>query len=335
MRLLVLGGTLFLGRHLVQAAMARGHRVTTFTRGRAGPGIFPAAEALLGDRDADMSALRGRRWDAVVDTSAYLPHQVEAAAAVLSESVDRYCLVSTASVYPGFPTEHVSESSAVHRSLDDPAATVRGDTYGPLKVACEQAVLRTFPDAAFIIRPGILAGPWDPTDRLRYWVRRGAEGGEVLAPGLPAHPVQLLDARDLAEWILNRLEQSQAGIFNAAGPGATLSMSSLLETCRAVACVAATFHWAPDAFLLEHGVRPSADIPLWLPAELPGTIDDRAARALGLRNRPFAETVRDVLADDDVPVPQTFGPARPAVISRDRERELLRLLHRTARPMSL
>ena len=327
MRLLVLGGTLFLGRHLVGAALARGHEVTTFTRGRTNPHLFPQVEALHGDRESDVSALRERRWDVVVDTSAYLPRQVEDAALALSQGVDRYCLISSASVYTGFPRERVSESSATHAPLDDPAAVVRVETYGPLKVACEQVALRTFRGAAFIVRPGLLAGPSDPTDRLAYWTKRVAEGGEVLDPGDPAHPVQLLDARDLAAWIVERLEHGQTGIFNVAGT--PLSMESLLRTCRDRAGSDATFRWAPDAFLLGHGMRPSADIPLWLPAEAPGTIDDRAARALALHGRPFAETVRDLLADVVAATSTTLGPARPTAISREREQELLSLLRKT------
>jgi 2'-hydroxyisoflavone reductase len=321
---------LFLGRHVVSAALAKGHDITIFTRGRTNPALFPDVQALRGDRDADVSALRGGRWDAVVDTSAYLPRQVDATAAALTGRVDLYCLVSSVSVYPGFPTQPVSEWSVTHPPLEDPAATLRPETYGPLKVGCEQALMRVYGDGAFIVRPGILVGPSDPSGRLRYWTERISKGGEVLAPGDPAHPVQLLDARDLAEWIVNRLEWSQAGIFNTAGPAAPLTMASLLDTCRAVAESDATFRWASDAFLLEHDVRPSADLPLWQPSDAPGTIDDGAARALGLRHRPFVETVSDVLADDADAVSETTRPTRPVAISREREQELLSLLHRTA-----
>lgn len=329
-KLLVLGGTLFLGRHLVSAALAKGHDITIFTRGRTNPELFPGVEALRGDRDGDVSALRDGRWEAVIDTSAYLPRQVKATVDMLDGRIGRYCLVSSVSVYASFPMEPASESSATHPPLEDPAATLRPETYGPLKVACEQAVMRAYGDGAFIVRPGILVGPSDPSGRLRYWTERVSQGGEVLAPGDPTHPVQLLDARDLARWIVDRLEWSQAGIFNTAGPANPLSMASLLDTCRAVAQSDATFRWASDAFLLEHGVRPSADLPLWLPSDVPGTIDDDAARALGLRHRPFAETVSDVHADDAKGVPQATGPTRPVTISRERERELLSLLPRTA-----
>jgi 2'-hydroxyisoflavone reductase len=319
-----MGGTLFLGRHVVETALARGHFVTTFTRGRTNPELFPQVEALHGDRDTDLTALRGRRFDAVVDTSAYFPRQVDAAAAALSRGLDRYCLVSTASVYTGFPAEHVSESSSTLPPADDPATPLRGDTYGSLKVACEQAALRTFRDAAFIVRPGLLAGPFDPTDRLSYWTQRICDGGEVLAPGDPAHPIQLLDARDLADWIVERLEQGQSGISNVAG--APLSMESMLHTCRDLTGSEATFRWASDAFLLGHGLYPSSDIPLWLPADMPGSIDDSAARALGLRSRSFAETVRDSLHDDVTVRRPALGPARPTAMSRAREQDLLRLL---------
>jgi 2'-hydroxyisoflavone reductase len=327
-KLLLLGGTLFLGRHIVDAALRRGFRVTTFTRGQTNPDLFPGAEKLRGDRDGDVSALRGRTWDAVVDTSAYRPRQAVAAAAALQNTVGRYVFISTASVYIAFPSGGATEASAVHAPPGDPDVTVQPETYGPLKVGCERAVIDAFGDRALVIRPGALAGPHDPTGRLGYWVQRVATGGEVLAAGDPAHPVQLLDARDLAAWLLTLLDDGGAGILNASGPPGLLTMGALLETCRTVAASDARLTWADDAFLLERGVTPWSDLPLWLPADMPSPIlDSRRAYVAGLRCRPLSDTVRDVLEDNVHHQRVAGGLPRPEAISLARERELLGLWH--------
>jgi len=326
-KLLVLGGTQFVGRHVVRAALERGHQVTTFTRGRTNPDLFPEVEAIRGDRDGDHGALRAGTWDAVVDTSAYKPRQAAAAADALKGWVGRYCLISTASVYAAFPDHGATEDAATHAPPDDPEAAVRPETYGPLKVGCERAIVESFGDEALVLRPGVLVGPHDPTGRLGYWVERVAAGGEALAPGDPAHPVQLLDARDLAAWLLALLERGSADVFNASGPATPLTMGGLLESCRLAAGSDARFTWADDAFLLGRGIRPWVDLPLWLPKGVPGPLlDDRKARAAGLRPRPFIDTVRDILADDALPERAPGGPPRPATLGRDRERELLRAL---------
>lgn len=334
MKVLVLGGTLFLGRHVVAAALQCGHRVTTFTRGRTNAGLFPEVEALHGDRDADLSALDARTWDAVVDTSAYLPKQAAVAAAALHGRTGRYCLISTGSVYAAVPPGGASEDTTTHAPADDPEAAGRPDAYGPLKVGCERTIMASFGDRALVVRPGVLAGPHDPTGRLGYWVQRIANGGEILAPGDPAHPVQLLDARDLATWLITLLETGGAGVFNASGPLAPLTMGALLETCRTMTASDARLTWADDAFLLGQGLTPWSDLPLWLPAEVPGPIlDSRRAHLAGLRCRPLRDTVRDVLADDVNIQRVVGGPPRPGAISRDRERELLRLWHSARGPV--
>jgi 2'-hydroxyisoflavone reductase len=335
MKLLVLGGTLFLGRHVVAAALRCGHRVTTFTRGRTNPRLFPEAEALHGDRDGDLGALGGRTWDAVVDTSAYVPRQAAAAAEALRGRIGRYCLISTGSVYAAFPAGGAREGTATQAAADDPEAACSPSMYGPLKLGCERRIVDSFDDRALVIRPGVLAGPHDPTGRLGYWVHRVATGGEVLAAGDPAHPVQLLDARDLAAWLIPLLEEGGAGVFNASGPPALLTMARLLETCRMVAASDARLTWVDDAFLLEQGVTPWSDVPLWLPADVPSPmLDSRRAQAAGLRCRPLSDTVRDVLADDVNIQRVAGGPPRPEAISGDRERELLRLWHTQLGPAS-
>ncbi len=335
MKLLVLGGTLFLGRHLVAAGLEHGHRVTTFTRGRTNPGLFPEAETLHGDRNTDLRTLTGRTWDVVVDTSAYVPRQAADAAATLRSQIDRYCLISTGSVYAKFPQGGANEDTVTHAPPDDPEGAEKPEAYGPLKLGCERTIIDAFGDRALVVRPGVLAGPHDPTGRLGYWVHRVAAGGEVLAPGNPEHPVQLLDARDLAAWLITLLETGGAGVFNTSGPLTPLTMDALLQSCRTESASNARLTWVDDAFLLEQGVKPWSDLPLWLPAEVPGPLlDSRRAYLAGLRCRPLRDTMRDVLADD-VNIQQVEGgPPRPGAISRDRERELLRLWHAGRGPVA-
>jgi 2'-hydroxyisoflavone reductase len=199
--------------------------------------------------------------------------------------------------------------------------------YGQLKLGCERTIVDFFGDRALLVRPGVLAGPYDPTGRLGFWVQRMAGGGEMLAAGDPVHPVQLLDVRDLTAWLIPLLENEGAGVFNVSGPEG-LTMGALLETCRIVVASDARLTWVNDAFLLEQSVTPWSDLPLWLPAGVPGPIlDSTRAQISGLRCRPLSDTVRDVLADDVKIQRVAGGPPRPEAISRDRERELLRLWH--------
>jgi 2'-hydroxyisoflavone reductase len=306
--LLVLGGSVFLGRHLVDAALARGHEVTTFNRGRHNPELQPGVEKLRGDREGDLSALRGRRWDAVVDTSGNTPDAVRASAELLS--VEHYTFVSTVAVYAEFP--YVPD-------LDESAPLVGPDAegIGALKARCEAEL----PEQALVVRAGLLAGPYDPTGRFTYWPRRIAQGGEVLAPGTPELRVQLIDARDLASWILAGVESRLTGAYNATGPAAPLTLGELLETCRTVTGGDARFTWVEDRVLLASCERPLQELPLWAPAACRGmsAIDCRRAIAAGLTFRPLAETVRDTLAAHPA------GPLR-AGLTREREAELLAAL---------
>jgi 2'-hydroxyisoflavone reductase len=317
-RLLVLGGTLFLGRHLVDAAVARGHRVTTFTRGRTNPGPRDDVEALRGDRDGDLSALGGREWDAVVDTSAYRPAQASATARLLLNAVGSYCLISSASVYAEIPDGGAAESSALVGETGEVAS------YGALKVGCEHEVTGAFGERSLIVRPGVLCGPRDPTGRLSYWVHRIARGGDVLAPGDPMHLVQLLDARDLAQWLVAMLEAERGGVFNTSGPRSRITMDTLLRVIRATVATDADFIWAGDDFLLAEGVVPWSDLPFWLPRDAPGPLlDSRKAYAAGLTCRALEDTIRDVLADDTAIVQVDGGPPQPAPMSSAREAALL------------
>ena len=326
MRILILGGTVFLGRHLAAAALARGHAVTLFNRGKSGPELFPEAEHLRGDRTNDLSALEGRNWDAVIDTCGYVPRVVRASAERLAGAVERYVFISTVSVYADTSQIGITEEAPTGTTQDPTTEEVTGETYGPLKVLCEAAVERALPGRALVIRPGLIVGPHDPSDRFAYWPRRLARGGEVLAPGNPDAPVQFIDVRDLAEWTVRLVESSATGIFNATGPEQPLTMRAVLEACRKVAGTDATLTWIPDDFLLEAKVAPYSEFPLWIPDDPKhagfSRMSIRKAFDAGLTFRPLAETAQDTLAwDASLPVEkQHRGSLTP-----EREAELLML----------
>ncbi len=326
MKLLILGGTHFLGRHVVDAALARGHTVTTFTRGEHDDVLPAGVERLRGNRDGDLTALEGRRWDAVIDTSGYVPRVVRAAADLLSSAVDHSVFISTISVYRDFPaTAGIDERSPVATLQDESVEEVGGEAYGPLKALCEKEIERAFPDRATIIRPGLIVGPCDPTNRFTYWPHRVAQGGEVLAPSRRDLPVQFIDARDLAEWTVRMAEERRTGTYNATGPDRTQTMGELLETAKEVSGSDATFTWVDDAFLTHNGVGAWMELPLWAPeAEAPGlaTVNCQQAFQAGLRFRSLAETIRDTLAWRATQPADAEWPA-----GLKRERELLAAWH--------
>jgi 2'-hydroxyisoflavone reductase len=302
MRLLVLGGTLFVGRAVAEAALERGHELTLFNRGRTNAGLFPQAEHLRGDRTSDLAALEGRSFDTVIDTSGYVPEAVRASVAAVPAA--HYVFVSTISVYTDF-TRGPDEDSPVHQS---------GDGYGELKAACE----RELPGGALIVRPGLIVGRHDPTYRFTYWVDRIAAGGDVLAPEPRDSQVQFIDVRDLAEWLVRSAERKLGGVFNAVGPGEPLTLAELLETCRRVTGGDARLHWVPADVLEERGVENWSTLPLWISD--PGfaglqQVDFSRARAAGLASRSVEDTVNDTLAwirsGDDLFVDQ--GRPRPGV----------------------
>jgi 2'-hydroxyisoflavone reductase len=301
MKLLILGGTVFLGRALVEAARARGHEVTLFNRGRHNADLFPEVAKLRGDRNGDLDALKGRQWDAVIDTCGYVPREVRPSAELLADSVSHYTFISSISVYSDFSQPDMDESGPLGVLEDETTEEVTGETYGPLKALCERAAEAALPGRTLHIRPGLIVGPHDPSDRFTYWPRRIAQGGDVLAPAPPDQLVQWIDVRDLAEWNIRLVEQGVTGIYNATGPDAPLTMQRLLETCRAVTGSAARLVWVDEAFLLEQGAVPWMEIPLWVPAsEGAGfsAVNCRKAIASGLTFRPLADTVRDTLAWD-------------------------------------
>lgn len=322
MRILVLGGTGFLGPHFVAAARAKGHQLTLFNRGKSNPDRFTGEafadiEQLRGDRKVDLSALEGdRRWDAVLDTSAYVPADVTRSARLLSPRVGQYLMVSTISVYA--KTAHPGQDEdAPLATLADPTVTeVTGETYGGLKALCERAAETEFPGRTTIVRPGLIVGPGDTTDRFTYWPARADRGGEILAPGTPGDPTQFIDVRDLADFLLLVLEQRHTGIYNADAPAGSITMGRLLTACREVSrrmntiqCVRApcpqppghdsTLTWVPADFLEAQGVSPWQDMPAWIPATGDyagfGRISTARAHAVGLRTRPLEDTVGDTL----------------------------------------
>lgn len=311
MRLLVLGGTLFLGRHVVDAALARGHEVTVFTRGRRPLPWRSGVDALRGDRDPrvapGLAALDARAWDAVADLSGYVPRVVDASAALLAKRVARYLFVSTVSVYAHAGRPGLDEDAAL-APLDDPATEDVAAHYGALKAACEAVVRDRCRAGATIVRPGLIVGPHDPTDRFAYWPARfvhphllGERPARAVVPAPQGRPIQIVDARDLAGFMLDLLERDVAGSFNACSPAGRWTFGDLVGACAQAATAPPSPVWVDDATLLAHHVTPWTGLPLWLPAsEADATglmaIDASRARRAGLATRALAETVRDTAA---------------------------------------
>jgi 2'-hydroxyisoflavone reductase len=298
MRLLILGGTLFLGRHLAQEALDRGHDLTLFNRGRTAPELFPEAERLRGDREGDLEALRGREWDAAIDTSGFDPRRVRASAALLAPTTAHCTFVSSISAYGTFPEPGIDEDAPTANDASEDLA----DGYGADKAACERVVADAFLGRSVAVRPGLLIGPHDPTERFSRWVRDLAAGGRVRAPADREQPVQLIDARDLADWILDGAEQQRVDTFNATGPAQPLTLGETLERVRDATGGAAELEWVDGKVLLDDGLEPWDEVPLWLDLprhpELRGFMAVNVLRALasGLIYRPLEETVRDILA---------------------------------------
>jgi 2'-hydroxyisoflavone reductase len=316
MHILVLGGTQFLGRHVVDAALERDHEVTLFNRGQTRPELFPDVEKLHGDRDGDLDALRGRSFDAVVDTSGYVPRIVGETLDALGD-VGHYTFVSSISVYADLSTPP-TESSAL-LELAEPTEEWR-EAYGELKVLCENVVRERFPNA-FIPRPGLIVGPWDPTGRFTYWPTRLGAGGRVLAPLPRDADTQVIDARDLAGWIVRAAEEGLGGTYNAIGPVTT--REQVLETCASVAGAGAELVWVDPDFLHAQGVEEWMELPLWLyDAKYRGmlSVDASPAFAAGLRIRPLEDTVRDTVAwTRSGDAPTEF----PAGLDREKEQAVL------------
>jgi 2'-hydroxyisoflavone reductase len=294
--ILILGGTGFVGPHLVDAARSRGHKVTLFNRGKTHPELFSDVEKLHGDRDGDLKSLEGRSWDAVIDTSGYVPRIVKASAELLAPRVGQYVFVSSISVYKDDVAVGADENHPL-QVLTEPGSEDRMKHYGALKALCEKTVEGAFPGRALVIRPGLIVGPLDPTDRFTYWPVRLQRGGEVLAPGNGKDPAQIIDARDLAAWMVACIEEKHMGTFNAAGPKDAITMHDLLDLCHAgIGGAAARFVWVDTDFLEKKEVAPWTDLPVWTGKD-PGmaSVSNRRAVERGLRFRSVADTAGDTL----------------------------------------
>ncbi len=355
MKLLILGGTRFVGHHLVEAALARGHQVTLFNRGQHNAASGVAAdvrvEFIQGDRHADLARLSGRTWDAAIDTCGQLPKSVSESATALAGSVHRYVFISTISVYADTSAPGMTESAALQELTSaqlqlidgiDPAnphaSPHFGELYGGLKVLCEQAAMRAIPGRVLCLRPGLIVGSRDYTDRFGYWVQRVARGGEVLAPGAPQRHLQVIDMADLAAWTIDMLERDAAGTFaavgtiNAVGPPGQLTMAGLLAACQQVSASDAKFTWVSDQFLEQNDIAPWSELPLWIPHSMTDMagfmqLSDAKAAAAGLVTRPVQRTIEDIRQWLASP-----GLAKPPKNSLDaaKEAKLLALWHAQA-----
>lgn len=319
MKLLFLGGTRFVGRHMVEGALARGHQVTLFNRGVSNPDLFPEAEKLIGNRDGGLDSLKTRRWDAAIDVNGYFPRLVRDSAQLLSDSVGHYTFVSTLSVLADYSTPHQDEDAPL-AGIDDPnVEEITGETYGGLKVLCERAAEEAFPGKTLILRPGYIVGPYDRTDRFTYWPWRVNLGGEMLAPGEPTTPLQFIDARDLAAFTLTAIEKGETGTYNCCGPDNALTWGEFLSACRDTLGSDVEFNWVSEDFLLEQGIT-GQDVPLWPPTESRGLLmtDNSKAIADGMTFRPISETIRDTFQWSQTISQLSVG------LSLDKEADLLR-----------
>jgi 2'-hydroxyisoflavone reductase len=331
-KLLVIGGTVFVGRHFVEHALQSGHEVTVFHRGQHGADLFRNAKHLFGDRDGNLKALEEGKWDAVIDCCGYVPRIVRQSAELLRDKVGRYLFVSTISVYADPSVPNQNESALLGQLEDEAVEEVTGATYGPLKVLCENVVNEQYGDRAFIVRPGLINGPYDPTDRYPYWVERILKGGKVLVPNRPQQPMQLIDGRDLAAFMLLGLQENLSGSYNAAGPETPRTFGDMITSIHHLN-PSAGLHWAGPELLERNDVSPWQDLPLALPFD--GSSDGLqqidASRAIndGLTFRSWDETARDTAA-----WVQTLPPDRPRRFGLAPEKEAAALSERTSEPQA-
>src|SRR5947199_1440615 len=336
LRILILGGTGFTGPFQIKYALSRGHRVTVFNRGKTHSGELPKeVEQLIGDRNGQLDALKGKQWDVCIDNPTTLPAWVRDAAQFLKGNVDRYIFISTISVYADTGTGPDENTPLAKYEGADPfketleAMKASGyKTYGPLKALSEQETEKWFPGKSLIIRPGLIVGPRDETDSFTYWPVRIDRGGEVLAPGNPSDPVQFIDGRDLAEWTIRMAENRETGIYNATGPAKELGIGGMLDGVKTALNSNATFAWADAEFLKQQKVEAWSDMPVWAGDEL-GMARTNISRALakGLTFRPLADTARDSLAWFKAQKSERQAKLR-AGLTPEREAEGLAALHK-------
>ncbi len=326
LKVLILGGTNFLGPHLIHELQEHGHEVTLFNRGIQNPSLFSTIEHLQGNRDGDLKALEGRQWDAIIDTSGYLPRIVEDSSKILAEATNHYTFISSISVYEDFSKPNIDEDSPLAKLSDEKNEEITEKTYGALKASCEDVISRYFPNKFLIIRPGLIVGPLDPTDRFTYWPVRVMEGGNILAPGQPTQNLQFIDVRDLAKWIVLMIERQATGIYNATGPEISITFEQLIEECQKFSNNEALIQWVDEDFLIKNGIEDWVEIPLWLSYKrnMPGFLNINAQKAIkktGLTFRPLSETIASILAWNSL----RENTNRKAGLDREKEKELLRL----------
>ncbi len=337
MKILIIGGTKFSGRHLVKSALANNHEVTIFHRGNHSTDDLGDVEEIIGDRNFDLEKLANRNWDVCVDMCGYLPQWVESSAKALKDSVKKYVFISSISAYSDLSEADFDENTKLAQlnpeqekrfaevdTTKDFNAVDLGDMYGALKVLCEEIVLKTFPENNLIIRPGLIVGEQDFTDRFTYWVMRVAKGGEVLTPGNPDAFVQFIDAKDLMRWLIHLLENDETGIFNAVNKPFEITFGKMLEEIKNVSQSDAKFTWVSEEFMQENEVAPWSDMPLHLPKSLANMRAANIDKALekGLKFRPLSETVFDTLNwRKDIDTEMKAG------ISEQREKDLLQKWH--------
>ena len=340
LRILILGGTGFTGPFQIQYALKRGHKITTFNRGKTHPRETPeGVEQLIGDRNGQLDALKNRQWDVVIDNPTSAPVWVRDAAQILKGNVDRYVFISTISVYADTSKPGTDESAPLAKYTGPDAMKESRESiiaskfalYGPLKALSEQEAEKWFPKKTLIIRPGLIVGPRDETDRFTYWPMRVDRGGEVLAPGAPSDPVQFIDGRDLAEWTIRMVENGETGIYNATGPVKQLGIGDMLETVKSALSSSAKFTWVNADFLEAQKVEPWSDTPVWIPPrgeEAGGNqISNKRALAKGLIFRAMADTTRDTVAWFKSQ-PQDRQSKLKAGLSPERETEVLAAWHK-------
>lgn len=337
MKILIIGGTIFLGRHLIEAALAKGHQVTMFNRGLHNADLYPQVEKLRGNRADDLSALKGKSWDVVFDTCGYVPSIVRKSVAALRDSVEHYTFVSSCSVYGDFDPNGSDENSPVAKLTSQQVeeaeeldtgkrakAVSFGEAYGGLKALCEQSAEDLMPGRVLNVRAGLIVGRYDSIERFTYWVKRVSEGGKVLAPGKPTRRVRVIDASDLADWIVKMAENRRAGTYNSTGAEDGLTMEKMLEEIRRVSGGDAEFIWTSEEFLEQQKVEAWTEMPLWLAEKYNGIFEVKNDKAIndGLTFRPLAETVKETLnwvrVRGDEPLKVGIKP--------ERERELLRII---------
>ncbi len=295
MNILVIGGTRFVGRTLVETAIGQGHSLTLFNRGKSNPDLFPDTERITGDRDNDIELLKGRKWDVAVDTCGYVPRIVKKSAEILKDSVNQYIFISTLNVYADFSKRGIDENSPLGKMEDEKVEDVTGETYGPLKVLCEKVVREIYPERSTTLRCGLIVGPYDPTDRFTYWPARVQRGGEILCPSPPHMQVQFIDARDLADFILWSAEKKKFGEYNTTGPEKELTMQEFLDRCNAQTENKASMTWVSEEFITSNEV---GHIPMWTPKDWRGIFEVNVTKGIraGLKFRPIDKTITETLA---------------------------------------